>query len=100
MHSMMSGTGSELFFWLIVLIVFGLLLPALLLWSIWKRQEKQRPALQQDRAQPHESWSAYEQGYRASEQEQATEMEGNPSISKSAKPSHANQDEIEITQRW
>ena len=101
MHSMMSGAGSILLFWVAPVIVLGLLLLGAFLWLAMNWLKGRKAAFRQSSPQPHESvenWPAYEHGYQAQQPAQEMYQEGGLSVSSQGEQPCVEQNEIMSSQ--
>lgn len=61
---MMGGMGLSLLFWIVLTVVVVLLLISVCTWLVVTWLKNQRRARMQAVPQPHDAYTAYEQGYQ------------------------------------
>jgi predicted PurR-regulated permease PerM len=79
MNNMMSGMGTSMFFWIVVITLICLLIIGTCAWLVARLLNKQRASTTQYVPQPRDAYEEYEQGYQLQQQPPETYHEGGQS---------------------
>ena len=81
MNNMMSGMGTNMFFWIVLITLICLLIIGACAWFVFSWLKKQRAPMTQYTPQPRDAYEEYEQGYQPQQQPPETYDEGGQSYS-------------------
>jgi len=76
MPNMMSGMGTSMFFWIVLITLICLLIIGACAWFVASWLKKQRTPMTQGKPQPRDAYEEYEQGYQPLQQPPETYQEG------------------------
>ena len=79
MNNMMSGMGTNMFFWIVLITLICLLIIGACAWFVFSWLKKQRAPMTQYTPQPRDAYEEYEQGYQPQQQSRETYDEGGQS---------------------
>ncbi|MGZ3611852.1 MAG: hypothetical protein ACXVDN_08450 [Ktedonobacteraceae bacterium] len=76
MNNMMSGMGTNMFFWIVLITLICLLIISACAWLVARLLNKQKATSTQYVPQPRDAYEEYEQGYQPQQQSPETYQEG------------------------
>ena len=79
MNNMMSGMGTNMFFWIVLITLICLLIIGACAWLVARLLNKQKASTTQYVPQPRDAYEEYEQGYQPQQQPSETYHEGDQS---------------------
>ena len=79
MNNMMSGMGTNMFFWIVLITLICLLIIGACAWLVANWLKRQRAPMTQYTPQPRDAYEEYEQGYQPQQQPSETYHEGDQS---------------------
>lgn len=79
MNNMMSGMGTNMIFWIVLITLICLLIIGACAWLVARLLNKQKASTTQYVPQPRDAYEEYEQGYQPQQQPPETYHEGGQS---------------------
>ena len=79
MNNMMSGMGTNMFFWIVLITLMCLLIIGACAWLLASRLKNHKAPMTQYTPQPRDAYEEYEQGYQPQQQPPETYQESGQS---------------------